>query len=218
MTAPNRSATAKGMIAPAIVPAAMPIAAMQRISASVSAKTYEPDAPNAFIAAIVMRFRSTKPRTALAMPLPPTISDVNPIRVRNCVSRSMFLENCGETLVRVRTSQPALGKAVFAASMKRVTSASDATARPRSGLIVTRVIQRTSPPGCSNPLARSASCERITRGPKPIPAASLSGSLVRNARNSNVALPISTAIAELEIEFRAERFVGDHSGDAVANS
>ena len=114
MSVPKRPVTTKGMIAPAIVPAAIPKTAMQRISTRVAVKTYEPAAPSAFIVAIDMRLRSTKPRTALAMPLPPTMSDVSPINVRNCVSRSVFLENCGEMFVRVRTSQPAFGKALLA--------------------------------------------------------------------------------------------------------
>src|SRR3954451_2362492 len=50
------------------------------------------------------RLRSTKPRTALATPTPPTKRAVSPTRVRNCVNRSMFLAKRGSALRRARIS------------------------------------------------------------------------------------------------------------------
>ena len=67
-----------------------------------------------------------------------------------------------------------------------VTAASlDAAAGRRS-----RYCQRTRLPGCKSPLARNAAWLISTRGPKPIPPASLSGSLVSAARSSITALPM----------------------------
>ena len=52
-----------------------------------------------------------------------------------------------------------------------------------------RYCQRTRLPGCNSPLARKAASLISRRGPKPMPPASLSGSLVSAARISIVALP-----------------------------
>ena len=50
-----------------------------------------------------------------------------------------------------------------------------------------RYCQRTRLPGCRSPVARSAASLMSTRGPRPMPPASLSGSAVSAARSSIVA-------------------------------
>ena len=78
-----------------------------------------------------------------------------------------------------------------------------------------RYCQRTRLPGWSRPLARSAASLMRRRGPKPMPPASLSGSLLSTARSSIVALPIADAVAGLEIEPRQQRRI-DRGAEGVA--
>ena len=109
MSAPNKADSKNGSTAPMAMPMPVPMAATSIASTSISAKASAPVAPTDFNVAITGRLRSTKARTALATPTPPTASAVRPTSTRNCEKRSRFLENCGETFERVRTSQPASG-------------------------------------------------------------------------------------------------------------
>ncbi len=86
--------------------------------------TWLPGAPRLFRVAIEARLRSTKARTALATPTPPTRSAVRPTSVRNWVKRSMLRAKRGSALRRERTSQPASGRAWRASLITRSTAAS----------------------------------------------------------------------------------------------
>ena len=167
-----------------------PTIATSMTSSRLVRNTNPPVAPTLLRVARSLRLRSTKPRTALATPTPPTTRAVRPTRVRNWVKRCRFLSNWGETLERVRISQPASGRAFRACATVSFTFASLAGWPVASGRRVRRLIQRTSEPGWIRPVLRSASTEMITRGPKPTPLASLSGSDFSSARYSKVPSPI----------------------------
>ena len=188
-TAANSAATAKGVAAPIASPAPTPISAAARNSISASATTAPPLAPSALRIARVARLRSTKPCAALATPTPPTTSEISPTSARNSPKRSRSREKSGETFDRVRVSQPASGNAAFASSTNASTTG--LARRRAAGVSSTRVVQRISEPGWTRPLARSASCEISTRGPRPMPVASRSGSETSSARISKCAAPSS---------------------------
>ena len=64
--------------------------------------------------------------------------------------------------------------------------------RPFGPSMTTRVVHRTSEPGCTSLVASRAACEMSTRGPRPTPVASRSGSLVRTVRRAKLASPMRT--------------------------
>ena len=181
MIEPNSASTTKGSAAPMSSPARMPSAATARICVRLMANTVPPGAPRAFSVARLGRLRSTAADTALATPTPPTTSDVRPTRVRNWVSRERLRSNSGDTLRRVRTSQPACGNCAFTASTSRVRPVSPTGAVP-SPAMATRVLQRTREVGPASAAALSAAMVVITRGPSAMPPASLSGSETSVAR------------------------------------
>ena len=146
-----------------------------------------PEAPSAFRVAMVSRRRSRWLFTALPTPTPPTSSAVRPTMARNCVKRSTLRSSCGEALLRLRISQPASGNARPRLRRHRF-GRRVAGCRWRAG-----AGDSASAPGCPAAAGRwRATPPRSTmrRGPKPMPPASLSGSLASAARISNVALPM----------------------------
>ena len=149
-------------------------------------KTPPPVAPSAFIVAITSRLRARWLATALATPMPPTRSVVRPTSVRNWLKRSTLRSSAGEAFIRVRISQPACGNWACACFSVAVTAASLELSSGKRR----RYCQRTRLPGCSNPVPRNAVSLISTRGPRPSPPASLSGSLVSAARNSIAIFPI----------------------------
>src|SRR5579872_5499256 len=190
MIAPNRPLTKKGRAAPSARPAATPISATARNSISATATTSPPAAPIAFNVAKVALLRSTKPCAALATPTPPTINEVKPIKARNSVKRSRFLEKAGEILPRPTTSQPASGKVFLAAARKALTALSLGGSPP--GFMTTRVVQRTSEPGWTRPVWSSAASETSTRGARPRPEPRRSGSDSRAARICTLMAPMAS--------------------------
>ena len=175
------------MAAPSAAPARAPAKATIRNSTRASATTLVPVAPIALRIASDARLRSTKPCAALATPTPPTTSDNKPDSVRNSAKRSRSRVKSGETLRRVRVSQPACGNVLLALSRRACTAASSGA--PPGPSMTTRVVQRTSEPGCTRPVASSAACEMSTRGPRPMPTPRRSGSLFTTALRTNLVSP-----------------------------
>ena len=161
--------------------------ATARNSISASSTTAPPVAPSDFSVARVGRLRSTKPCAALATPTPPTISEIRPISARNSLKRSRFLEKSAR---HWRGRAPPSRLPERPSSRRRATPSTAASlgGRPAAS-ISTRVVQRTSEPGWTRPVARSASSEINARGPRPMPEPSRSGSETIVARISRCNAP-----------------------------
>ncbi|MEI2736127.1 MAG: hypothetical protein V9G24_15950 [Rhodoblastus sp.] len=184
---PAKCAATKGDAAPIAAPINAPARAISIISTSTSAKATPPDAPTALRIAIDSRLRSTKAPTAIETPTPPTISDTTPISAMYCVKRSTLRVSCGETLARVRASQPAVGKRLRMSSAIALTRSSLASGFASASRVTQRVKDAVEP----RPLASNPSREIITREPKPMPVAMRSGSERISPRNTKCALPSS---------------------------
>ena len=179
-----------------------------------STKTRAPVAPSDFIAAMVSRLRSRWLFTALATPTPPTSKAVNPTSVRNCVKRSTLRSSCGRRVV-ARADFPAGFRQLLLARLDRALAAARSLAL-FSGKLHAVMSSARGCPAAQAGRAQSASMLINRRGPKPMPPASLSGSLRKRRADFDRRRADPDTVADLQIEPHQQGGIGDRAVNAAA--
>ena len=190
---------------------------MPRLATSITsvrwiATTRPPVAPTAFIVAKSSFLASTKRRTALATPTPPTSSAVRPTRVRNWVKRSRLRWKPGAALARERISQPA----------SRCSRRGGGEQRLERGVVGGGRRQRDAvgPAHQAAGLEQAGGAQRLLRDQEARPEADAGGDLVRLGDEIGAQLQPGAAdhdrVAGLQVEPAEQHGVGDGAEAVVA--